>query len=83
MKKGDMSNAEREGSQTEPHDRPALASPKRYRMSYAQYVRASCETVILGFAAMVGYATSWWVLGAVFVLLFVRNAMFPLKPDEY
>ena len=24
MKKGDMSNAEREGSQTEPHDRPAV-----------------------------------------------------------
>ena len=32
MKKGDMSNAEREGSQTEPHDRPALSDLEMTRL---------------------------------------------------
>lgn len=33
--------------------------------------------------AFVSTITSWWVFAAVFVLLWIRNAMFPLKPEEY
>ena len=42
MKKGDMSNAEREGSQTEPHERPALASVACNACSWVGPVSETC-----------------------------------------
>lgn len=56
---------------------------KRKRMSYAQYVRAQWEAVILMTAGFIAYQTTWWVLFAVFCLLWVRNYLVPLKPEEY
>jgi hypothetical protein len=56
---------------------------RRKRMSYQQYVRANIELVILAIAAGVSITTSWWIFAAVFVSLWIRNAIFPLKPEEY